>query len=64
MERLKSRQFSNDQGAKSPGKLSSYSRKMYPELASFINMQIKQEQLLKLERENHANLAFGRPSPY
>lgn len=63
MERFKSRQFSNDQGAQAPGKLSSHSRKLYPELASFIDMQIKQEQLLKLQRENHANLAFGRPSP-
>jgi len=64
VENFKSRQFSNVQGTQAPGKLSSHSRKMYPELASFINMQIKQEQLLKLERENHANLAFGRPSSY
>lgn len=63
MENFKSRQFAEKSGTKLPAKLSSHSRKMYPELASFIDMQIKQEQLLKLQRENHANLAFGRPSP-
>lgn len=59
MESFKSRQFSNNTSAQSPPKLSSHSRKMYPELASFINMQIKQEQLLKLERENHPNSSIG-----
>ena len=63
VENFKSRQFAEKSGTKSPAKLSSHSRKMYPELASFLDMQIKQEQLLKLERENHSNLAFGRPSP-
>jgi hypothetical protein len=63
VENFKSRQFAEKSSNKSPAKLPSHSRKMYPELASFIDMQIKQEQLLKLERENHSNLAFGRPSP-
>ena len=59
MESFKSRQFANSPSAKSPAKLSSHSRKMYPELASFITMQIKQEQLLKLERENHPSSSIS-----
>jgi hypothetical protein len=59
VENFRSRQFSDKSDAKSPAKLSSHSRKMYPELISFINLQIKQERLLKLERENHPASSIG-----
>jgi hypothetical protein len=59
VENFKSRQFSEKSGANSPAKLSIHSRKMYPELVSLINMQIKQERLLKLQRENNPNSSLG-----
>jgi hypothetical protein len=59
MESFKSRQFADKQPAQPPLALSSHSRKMYPELVSVLNMQIKQERLLKLERENHPTSSLG-----
>jgi hypothetical protein len=59
MESFKSVQFNNSGEVKKQAPLNSHTRKLYPELVSFLNMQIKQEKLLKLERENHSNLSLG-----
>ncbi len=53
MESFRSNQFKSQNGGLQQNPLQLHSRKMYPELNSFINLQIKQEKLLKLERENH-----------
>jgi hypothetical protein len=59
MESFKSVQFNNSGEVRKQTPLNSHTRKLYPELASFLSMQIKQEKLLKLERENHSNLSLG-----
>ena len=56
MESFKSVQFNKVGSENIEPKLFSHSRKLYPELVSFLNMQIKQARLLKLERENNPRL--------
>ena len=58
MESFRSKQFKSEPGGLRQNPLQSHSRKMCPELNSFINLQLKQEKLLKLERENHPE--FGQ----
>lgn len=58
MEAFKSAQLSNASNQNTKPKLFSHSRKLYPELVSLLNMQIKQEKLLKLERENNPRPQF------
>jgi hypothetical protein len=54
MESFKSRQFAPPQAnpAKQPMKLNSHSRKLYPELASLLDLEAKQERLRKLRQSN------------
>jgi len=54
MESFKSRQFAAPQAnaAKQPMKLNSHSRKLYPELASMLDLEVKQERLRKLRQGN------------
>ena len=56
MESFKSRQFAPPQAnpAKQPMKLNSHSRKLYPELASMLDLEVKQERLRKLQKSNDA----------
>lgn len=56
MEGFKSVQFNKVSSENTQPQLFSHSRKLYPGLVSFLNMQIKQERLLKLERENNPRL--------
>ena len=58
MEAFRSVQFSNANNQNTQPQFLSHSRKLYPELASFLNIQIKQEKLLKLERENNPRPQF------
>ena len=53
MESFKSRQFAAPQAnaSKQPMKLNSHSRKLYPELASMLDLEVKQERLRKLQRD-------------
>lgn len=53
MKSFKSIQFNDVSAPTKDPIMFSHSRKLYPELASFLDMQIKQEKLLKLERENN-----------
>jgi hypothetical protein len=54
MESFKSKQFGqvalNQDNP--PVKLKGSVRKMYPELASILDLEVKQEKLLKLQKEN------------
>ena len=54
MESFKSRQFAAPQAnaSKHPMKLNSHSRKLYPELASMLDLEVKQERLRKLRQGN------------
>ena len=54
MESFKSRQFAAPQtnASKQPMKLNSHSRKLYPELASMLDLEAKQERLRKLRQSN------------
>ena len=54
MESFKSRQFATPQAntSKQPMKLNSHSRKLYPELASMLDLEVKQERLRKLRQGN------------
>jgi hypothetical protein len=54
MESFKSRQFAPPQAnpSKQPMKLNSHSRKLYPELASLLDLEAKQERLRKLRQSN------------
>jgi hypothetical protein len=54
MESFKSRQFAANEPSKpsQPMKLNSYSRRLYPELSSLLDLQAKQEKLRKLQNEN------------
>ena len=54
MESFKSTQFTGplDKSGLKPMKLPSHTRKLYPELASILDMQVKQERLRKLQLEN------------
>jgi hypothetical protein len=54
MESFKSRQFAVPQAntSKQPMKLNSHSRKLYPELASMLDLEAKQERLRKLRQSN------------
>jgi hypothetical protein len=54
MESFKSKQFGSSKPSQkvSPPKLKSQTRKMYPELSSVLDLQIKQEKLVELQRKN------------
>jgi hypothetical protein len=52
MESFKSKQFMPKDNSPVKPSLNSHTRKLYPELTSFLNFQIKQEQLHKLQIEN------------
>lgn len=54
MESFKSKQFSVPEATKQiqPMKLSSHTRKLYPELSSMIDLEVKQERLRKLQQSN------------
>jgi hypothetical protein len=57
MESFKSRQFAAPQAnaSKQPMKLNSHARKLYPELASMLDLEVKQERLRKLQRDKGNN---------
>jgi hypothetical protein len=57
MESFKSRQFATPQAktAIQPMKLNGHTRKLYPELASILDLEVKQERLRKLQQSNDAN---------
>ena len=57
MESFKSRQFAASEPSKpnQPMKLNSHSRKLYPELASMLDLEVKQERLRKLQKEKRKN---------
>jgi hypothetical protein len=54
MESFKSKQFGSSKPSQkvSRPKLESQTRKMYPELSSVLDLQIKQEKLVELQRKN------------
>lgn len=54
MKSFKSRQFATYEPSKpsQPMKLNSHSRKLYPELASVLDLEVKQERLRKLRQGN------------
>jgi hypothetical protein len=54
MESFKSRQFGTTKPINkvSPPKLNGQTRKMYPELSSVLDLQIKQEKLVELQKKN------------
>jgi len=54
MDSFKSRQFATPQvdTSKQPMKLNSHTRKLYPELASMLDLEAKQERLRKLRESN------------
>jgi hypothetical protein len=53
MESFKSRQFAAPQTnePKKPMKLSSHTRKLYPELSSMLDLEAKQERLRKMQQD-------------
>jgi hypothetical protein len=53
MESFKSRQFAAPQISepKKPMKLSSHTRKLYPELSSMLDLEAKQERLRKMQQD-------------
>jgi hypothetical protein len=53
MESFKSRQFAAPQAnaSKQTMKLNSHSRKLYPELASMLDLEAKQERLRKMQQD-------------
>lgn len=57
MESFKSRQFAAYEPSQpsQPMKLNSHSRKLYPELASMLDLEVKQERLRKLQKEKRKN---------
>jgi hypothetical protein len=57
MESFKSRQFATPQAkqALQPMKLNSHTRKLYPELASMLDLEAKQERLRKLQKDKGKN---------
>lgn len=57
MESFKSRQFAAPQTniSKQPMKLNSHSRKLYPELASMLDLEVKQERLRKIQKDKGKN---------
>ncbi len=57
MESFKSRQFATPQAkpALQPMKLNSHTRKLYPELASMLDLEAKQERLKKLQEDKGKN---------
>jgi len=57
MESFKSRQFAAPQTntSKQPIKLNSHSRKLYPELASMLDLEVKQERLRKIQKDKGKN---------
>ena len=54
MESFKSKQFvaNETNGPAKPMKLNSHSRKLYPELSSMLDLEVKQERLRKLQQSN------------
>ena len=57
MESFKSRQFATPQAntPKQPMKLNSHTRKLYPELSSMLDLEVKQERLRKIQKEKGKN---------
>jgi hypothetical protein len=57
MESFKSRQFAANEPNKpiQPMKLNSHSRKLYPELASMLDLELKQERVRKLQKDKGRN---------
>ena len=53
MESFKSRQFTAPlaNASKQPMKLNNHSRKLYPELASMLDLEAKQERLRKMQQD-------------